>query len=388
MYALWLLLDPDNQISAMSLETGDDVSADARSGGHRFYQLKLHGGTPPKLTLRSPDLWKSIHGWSDLMPTLLNSDGYFLLVTTAEVSATTSLDYLAINDPNRPGGQRRKYTRALGELVSIAEAIQREYRGGQKKHKKLIQGCEAFLNLSQNHRKELVRRIRLCPSAWHIDDASSRIIERLGIVPVSHREAVARGLLEWWLLRTVRSLTGEEPRLLQADEVRRKVADLIADYVSKERLSSDFYMKVPPATPAGLSTMAKQISLVEGGQHRLERAVEHYWQSRNQRRRWIETGQVTASEMASFDEALAHEWRFEWGRTIDDLGDGATPTQEVAAGRRVLDWAGDERNGAPACVRPHNTFTRAYFTHGTCQYLSDQKKIGWHPRYKTLLGTK
>lgn len=387
IYALWLLLDPSHQISAMSLETGDDVTADAANGKDLFYQLKHHGISPPKLTLQSPDLWKSIAGWSRILQTSISTDGLFLLVTTAEVSSEPELSHLVVKNLTNPHS-RRAYMSALQALTKIATRVKSEHASGNRKHKKLIDGCRAFLDLPLTAQRDLVRRIRLCPKSWRIDEAAKKLMDRLHHVPDRYREWVARGLLEWWLNRTVGSLTGSHPRLLEADEVRVKLASLIADYTANDRLSSDFYGVDPPpptCNASRTSNMQRQIELVEGGPTRLRRAQEHYWQSRNQRHRWMETGQLTPGDLVDFDRNLTREWKHKWGIIKDDLGADPTPDQERRAGLSVLDWAADQISGAPARVKPRDTWTHGYFTHGACHYLAEQLKAGWHPRWDTLI---
>jgi hypothetical protein len=128
--------------------------------------------------------------------------------------------------------------------------------------------------------------------------------------------------------------------------------------------------------------MRRQIELVNGGNHRINRAKIARWKSRNQRQRWLEDDVSISVRLNQFDQQLVNFWNDHHGPMCDDTAT-ATEEKKQLQGCDLLDWSHFE---APQqSLTLGTSAVPAFVTQGTYQDMANDVLIGWHPDFKTRL---
>ena len=72
-----------------------------------------------------------------------------------------------------------------------------------------VDGCKAFLALTEAERLNLLRRAAIRPDSPTVAEIEGKIALRFNLVPKEHRAAVAKRLVEWWDRQVVYALCGQ-----------------------------------------------------------------------------------------------------------------------------------------------------------------------------------
>ena len=196
------------------------------------------------------------------------------------------------------------------------------------------------------------------------------------------RKRIVERLIEWWDRQVVLSLLGKRQRWLTKSELQVHLSQLIIDH-SDRGLPNAVATEFPPDLNAEMTgVMARQIDLVSGGSPRIRRAAIARWRSRTQRERWLLDDFSVASELDKYDDRLIERWRDRFEPMQHDCAT-ANGTEDARFGLAILDWTHLSAHTEIPPIRP--LFTAEYLVQGTYQQLSDQQRVGWHPKYKELL---
>lgn len=371
LQALIILLQA-NDDESVSLELTDDVtlhhtpstngSADSR------YQV-AHSNKPslPEVTLKSAKLWKTIGIWAS---EYASNERYFLL-TCAPVSA----DLLCLTS----GGDRTAIQTKLEEEAAL---VIKEQQQGVHEHKERISGCLAFLNLTPTVRAELLSQILLCASIPNISAFDDILDEQLRpIARPDKRQLMIGRIREYWMNRACLSLTGKLPRRITKGELQQRIEE-ISSTISGNGLPDDYGTIQPPKGAQMPDTMRRQIELVNGGNHRINRAKTAHWKSRNQRQRWLDDDVSMAPRLNDLDQKLIDAWHDRHGPMCDDTAT-CSEDEKQQHGCALLDWSHNDAPQWPVSIGRGPVPT--YVTQGTYQDLANRLEVGWHPEYKIRL---
>lgn len=373
MYALLVLFDTADDQATVLLEADDDI--EKHDGATTLMQLAHSRGAPRPLTIHSVKIWKTLRIWSSKVR---ERDTLFVLVTVAAVEAATPLLGLTLAET--------EHLPACAALTAEAERVRNERElaraaGEPLPHEERWPGCEAYLDLTPAARESLVRRIRIIPNSPRLKDIDAQVATRLKPVTLpARRGPLVQRLLEWWSLRCVRELLRSPPLGIQKAELQQCINDLQLA-LGEASLPNDFGQHNPPSGFAPGTTMRRQIELVAGGEARISRATQVWWQALEQRRRWLAENLATGTELNEFDTQLINAWRDRHGPMCDDCA--ADRLVPLDAGRHLLDWSHIHAPIEVSPIREH--WTERFLVQGTYQELAEEKRVGWHPTFKKLL---
>jgi hypothetical protein len=377
-FALLTLLGQDTDDAAVAIERLDDIQLQV--DGHKlFYQLKHSiSAAPPAITLKSRALWRTVKVWVDILPAVTLSETTLHLVAVGAIPADSPLKALTTSDTDRD------------ELVkAITEEAQRivDARAAAAEAKKplpyedRVNGCEAFLALTETERLNLMRRAVIRQDSPKITEIESLIAEHLKILPADQRPKVAARLVEWWDRQIVYSLCGKRDRVISRTELQHQISTFVAD-IEQGKLVPDFETVNPPDDYQPDGMLARQIKLVDGKQSDHSKAIREEWKAREQRSRWLNGNPAMAVTIHDYDRVLEEHWSDRHSRMVEECAElGAK--EKCAVGLKILRWTHDE---APTVVRPiAEGWNAAYYVRGSYQVLAINLKVGWHPEYAKLL---
>jgi hypothetical protein len=367
LQALIVLLRAGDDES-VSLELTDDVtlhhSSDVSGSSDSRYQV-AHSTKPtlPDVTLKSTKLWKTIGIWaSEYTP----SERYFLL-TCAPVGP--ELQCLSTDDD-------RAFLQT--KLEQEAAQVIREREQGIYEHKDRISSCRAFMNLTPALRADLLRRTLLIASVPNIKAFDGLLDQQLrNIARPSKRQLMIDRLREYWINRACLSLTGELPRRITKGELQRRIEE-ISSTIAGNGLPDDYGTKEPPKSAPVPDMMRRQIELVNGGPHRINRAKIAHWKSRNQRQRWLDDDVSMAVRLNELDQKLIDIWKDRHGPMCDDTA-AVTEVEKQQHGCTLLDWSHNDAPQWPISIGREPV--PVYVTQGTYQDMANSLTVGWHPEY-------
>jgi hypothetical protein len=378
-FALLTLIAQETDNAAVGIEQLDDV--ELKVDGHSLlYQLKHSiSSAPPPITLKSKALWKTVKVWADILPTLTLSETTFHLVTVAELkldSPLLALASLSIDRTELVEAMAQEAQRVLDARAAASKA------GKAIPHGDRVEGCLAFIALTETDRLNLLRRAVIQQGSPTVAEIEERIAGNLKLLPPDQRLIVARRLIEWWDRQIVYSLCGKRERVISRSELQHQISAIVSD-IEQDKLVPDFELASPPEDYQPDGMLARQVKLVDGKKSDLAKAIREEWKAREQRAKWLNGNPTMASTINDYDRLLEEYWSDQHDKMVEEcseLDDGG----KCKAGLTILRWTHDE---APGVVRPIAAgWNAAYYVRGSYQVLAIDLKVGWHADYANLLG--
>jgi hypothetical protein len=379
LYALQTLVVQTTDDAAIGIEQLDDVELKA-NGQTLLYQLK-HSirEAPPAISVKSPALWRTVKVWVDALPSLTLAETTLHLVTVGGIATDDALEDLTNLTMDRAN--------VVAALTAEAERVRKARATAANVGKTLpyadrADGCEAFLQLGEIERLNLLRRVLIKPDSRAVAEVEKDIARNLDIIPADQRGEVARRLVEWWDRQIVYSLCSKRERIITRVELQGQISSIIAD-VEQGKLMPEFETVSHPEDYQPDGMLARQIELVKGKRSDIEKAIREEWKAREQRARWLDSNPALAAKINDYDLVLREHWSDHHSRMVEDCV-GLEDAERCASGLRLLLWTHDD---APTKVRPiADGWGAAYYVRGSYQVLAINLKVGWHPDIDKLLG--
>jgi hypothetical protein len=378
LFALEILVRETADNAAVAIEQLDDVELRA-DGQKLLYQLKHSiSESPPPITLKSRALWKTIKVWIDILPNLSLFETTFHLVAVGAISDESPLNALLSFASDRAAlvcdliEEAKRVVNAHGAAIAAKTAAPYLDR---------IEGCKAFLNLTNTEQQNFVRRIIIKPNSPTIGEIEERISNCLLFLPVIQRMPVARRMVEWWDREVIYSLCGQRDRIISRAELQQKIMSIVGD-LEEGKLVAEFEGAALPDDYQPNSMLIRQIELVRGGVSDITKAIREEWRAREQRSRWMSTNSAMASIINDYDRLLTEHWHDRHSQIVEDCV-GSNDDKRCEVGLELLRWT---HNDAPSLVRPiANDWSAHYYVRGSYQVLAINCTVGWHPNYAELL---
>lgn len=381
-FALLTLLGVDSDDAVVGIEQLDDV--DLRVDGQTLlFQLKHSlSSAPPPITLKSRALWRTMKVWTDALPGLNLSETRFHLVTVAGIAGGSPLTALTAESSARENLVREM----SAEAQRVIDARTAATAKGSKElpFADRVDGCQAFLALSESERLNLLRRTLIKQGSPNIEEIESLICVHLKIVPSTDRPQVAKKLIEWWDRQAVYSLCDRRERVISRTELQQQITEIISE-LERGSLYPDFETASQPENYQPDGMLARQIRLVDGKPSDLSRAIREEWRAREQRSKWLNEKPNMAVVIGDYDLVLEEHWRDRHCQVVEECSDSHNE-KKCVLGLKILRWSHED---APQTVRPVSQGWNApYYVRGSYQVLAINLKVGWHPNYVELLGEK
>lgn len=365
-YALLAALERmDGRPLLVEVESLDDIAFPQEEAPLELLQLKHHqGAEPPSLTTASKDLWSSLRVWiARLASGDLLEDARLFLITTVDCAVDSAPALL----------------RATGRDVERAHELLLAYamNSGAESTKG---GRVAFRELGLPQRLWLLDRILVIDSEPLIDDLDESLNQKLRFVRPSKVDYVRDLMVEWWYRRCAEQLSGKAPGPIASSDIDMKI-EAIGDALSADNLPLD----VPEPHEGDLGdftdrVFARQLGLLPVSSSRVLQAAKDYMQAFTQRSRWLGSELLTIGDLTEYERRLVSEWRRRFNVMCDELGASAAAEEMQREARALYKWVELE---AEFPIRPR--CTAAFVTRGSFQILSDQMRVGWHPRFEEML---
>jgi hypothetical protein len=372
LYSLLVLWeDSEDDFDIVSVESEDDVVLKGKDT--KLYQLKHSTGKSGSLTVKNDGFWKTIRIWSQYAD---SSNHKLFFVTSDSVSPDNKFNKLVNGTSDRKDIVSLMVDEANLVLTARKKAIANKLKKIPYENK--YQGCEAFLQLNTQQQLKLVEKITIRPNNFNIFQILNQVTNLLSQMVIQKlRPLIAQRLLEWWDNRILNSISG-----IKKTELLFQLQSLIGQFQDKN-LPDDFSKLTPTSINSELGGfMEKQIDLVNGGNSRKKKAAIARWRARNQREKWIKEDILNAIELEDYDSMLIESWADRHEPMKDDL-EGQSEDLCKKKGLELLDWIHDN---SYVYINPiRSEWISHFLIQGSFQQLSEELKVGWHPKYDEKL---
>jgi hypothetical protein len=378
-FALLTLVKLTTDEAAIGIEQLDDVELKADKQ-LLLYQLKHSiSANPPPITITSRSLWRTVKVWIDALPHVNLAETTLHLIAVGHIPAESPLRALTDWDADR-ASLVAAMTDEAGRVIEAREAAAKIKETLPFSDR--VDGCRAFLKLSESERLNLLRRSIIRPDSPTVAEIEREIAGHMNFVLPEHRSAVAQRLIEWWDRQIVYSLCGERDRVITRGEYQSQIMAIVAD-IEQGKLVAEFETVSHPEDYQPDGMLARQIALVKGKSYDLERAIREEWKAREQRARWLTDNPAMATKIIAYDAILREHWSDLHTELVDECA-SLDDDGKCKSGLKLLRWT---HHDAPSAVRPiADGWAAPYYVRGTYQVLAINLEVGWHPDYETLLG--
>lgn len=368
-YALLLLIKKShlNPSVEMSIERFDDVAFEDRGTPTELIQTKHHIGQPRNLTDASSDLWKTLRVWSERITngTIDLADIVLVIVTTATA-------------PDRSIGsllreQNRNEVEAHQRLVDVAKT---------SRNQENTAAYTAFLALPPTQQQLLVQAMHVFDEAPDIQDVLPHIKSELAYAaPLQHLDSMLSALEGWWFDTVVCHLKAGTTGIISSQALHTKLDDL-REQLRRDALPLNFCFADLPDLPEPAKdqrAFVKQLRVINCNDLTISKAICDHYRSFGQRSQWIREDLLLLEEWQRYEHKLTDEWERRFAGVQEELGSSPTAEFEAQTGRQLYRVVQDQS------ISIRSDCTEPVIMRGSYHDLADNKKVGWHPRFRELL---
>jgi len=366
-YALYLLLESDDEQARIGIEKFDDISFNYDDTSETMIQLKHHTKACGDLSNASTDMWRTIKVWSDL----INIDSSrlentkFVIITTAVAPENSAASYLVAK--TQENGRNAK--NAFEILKNVAESSQ------NLKH----QGYYTFFKkLGDELGEKLVNSIYVIDGSSNIIDvkADIRKIIRYGSLP-KYEDRICERLEGWWYDKAIEYLTSEQPLFINQKQIRSLIASIRDEY-TEDNLPID----APILDKIEIENLQEkdrvlyeQLRLICLSNQRINLAIRDYYRAFRQRANWIRDDLLYINELDRYEERLIDEWHRMFLITQEELeeyGHGLDEKIKQKYGKNLFNKVQDKD------IRIRERCSEPFIMRGSYHSLANRLSVGWH----------
>lgn len=373
-YALFLLLDNDDEQSQISIEKFDDIAFSNDDTPEVMLQLKHHTKTNGNLTDSSTDIWRTIKVWADLVKsdTSFLTSTKFLILTTAKAPDGTAANYL--KPKCKEIGRDEKSAYAI--LKNIAETSK------NVAHKAYY---KSFINLGNHLAANLVSNIYVIDGSSDIVDVRNDILKiiRYGSLP-KYEQRIFERLEGWWYDKSIDYLVSEQLMFTNQKQIRSIIATIRDEY-TEDNLPID----IPFLDELDIENLPvkdrlfyEQLRIICLSNNRIRIAISDYYRAFAQRANWVRDNLLYINELDKYEERLVDEWQrmfFEMQEDLDDYGDDIEEKQKQKLGKFLYNRIQEKDiRIRPRCSEP-------FVMRGSYHLLANRLLVGWHSDFNIRL---
>lgn len=373
-YALFLLLDNDDEQTQISIEKFDDIAFSNDDVPEVMLQLKHHTKSHGNLTDASTDIWRTIKVWADLIKsdTSFLTSTKFLILTTAKAPEGTAANYLKPKSKAMGRGEESAYA----ILKNVAET------STNAAHKKYY---KSFMNLGDELAKKLVSNIYVIDGSSDIADVKNDICKaiRYGSLPKFEQRIFER-LEGWWCDKSIDYLLSDQLVFINQKQIRSLISSIRDEYTD-DNLPIDipFLDKVDiEKLPEKEKVFYEQLKLICLSHNRISIAISDYYRAFAQRANWVRDDLLYINELDKYEERLLDEWQrvfFEMQEDLDEYGDLIEEKQKQRFGKQLYNRMQEKDiRIRPRCSEP-------FIMRGSYHSLANRLLVGWHADFNTRL---
>lgn len=351
--------DPSVRVRLESVEDIDVVTEAAALDAR--VQVKHHL-SDSILTDSTPELWRTLTGWMDLLEDDADSALPQLHLATTSSSHPDSAAFLL-------GPEDRNIELAGEKLLEAA-------RKGQNGESRTAR--QRFASLTDSSRLRLLRAITVLDETAQIADLEPRLRSALGLVVPSERP---RDFLEriqgWWVGRSALLLSGKLDEVSGGDLYR--YCDALRDEFRRGALSATEELFTDPTekekAPLEDRVFIRQLKMVRAPNESLDLALRHYYRAFAQRGRWVRDLEDLDDDLDAYERRLRDEW--EIAHVALRASVGSEEEEERCRGGLALAHSLSSNIAAPL-----RGLDQPVLCSGSLHGLADEIEIGWHPDFR------
>jgi len=349
----------------LSIETLDDVVFDNDGAAVELLQAKHHISGTASLTDSSPELWSALRVWCEALTSgALPQDALVYLLTTSSAPNGSAASYLGPLDRDEAAALQR-LSAALTTSTNQTNTA----------------AYSAFRNLSDQQRKDLMKRTTIFASAASIHDLDDELRQVMFFaVAREHLDSFLQRFEGWWFRRVILHLSQNGDHI-HGDELESKQAELREQF-KRDQLPIDSDIMTASIDASGYQDMVfvHQMRLIEVSSRRIVLAIQDYFRAYEQRSRWMREELLLVGELDQYESRLVDEWERLFEQMRDELGDDAAENAKRTAAHSIFKWV---ESGMHTPIRggmQEHTIAR-----GSYQMLADDLRVGWHLDFRDRL---
>jgi hypothetical protein len=367
---LLLLMRTQNDEANLLNEKLDDINIETPNTLH-MYQTKLHIKSVANLTDASPDFWKTIRVWCEGIKSkqLDLNNCMFNLITTASAPAGSIPFELRIS---------KDKSRDVDNILLLLKNVIHYSKNETNKA-----AYDSFSSLRIDEQKKMIENITVIDSSVDITEAKKEIIQFLKYSTYKEKVNALFERLEGWYINEVILQLLNNRNSISKQEVLNKIHQ-IADTLRADNLPADFPVSIATneekLSPYRHYKFVKQLQAIQVNSKQINLAISDYYRAYSQKSKWLRDGLINPSDEMQYDSKLFDDWERKYS-IIEDTLNMDDDTQRLE-GKKFYEKF--YVNTIPN-INIKERFNEQYMITGSCQMLSDKKKIGWHPNFKNII---
>lgn len=373
-YALFLLLENDDEQAQIGIEKFDDISFSHDDTPENMIQLKHHIKAHGDLNDASTDMWRTIKVWADLVDkdsTLLTSTK-FIIITTAAAPSKTAAWYL------------KSVSKELGRDTSTAFNILKKITQTSKNLKHEIY-YNAFTKLGDELGQKLIDSVYIIDGSSNIIDvkADIRKIIRYCSLP-KYEQRICERLEGWWYDKSIEYLLSDQPVFISQKQIRSLIASIRDEY-SEDNLPIDTPILDEVETenlPEKDRVFYEQLRLICLSNKRINLAIRDYYRAFRQRSNWIRDDLLYINELDRYEERLTDEWQrmfLVMQENLEEYGEELDEKTKQRYGKSLFDKIQDKD------IRIRERCSEPFIMRGSYHSLANRMLVGWHTDFEARL---
>jgi hypothetical protein len=373
-YALYLLLENDDEQAQIGIEKFDDISFSHDDTPEIMIQLKHHTKAHGDLSDASTDMWRTIKAWSDLVvadSSWLESTR-FVIITTAKAPRDSAANYLK---PMAKSGKRDTHI-AFNILKNVTETSKNMKHAGY---------YTSFQRLGNDLGKKLINSIYVIDGSSNIIDvkADIRKIIRYGSLP-KYEDKICERLEGWWYDKAIEYLSSGQPTFISQKQIRSLIASIRDEYTEDNLpIDTPILDKIEIENlPENERIFCKQLRLICLSNPRINLAVRDYYRAFKQRANWIRDDLLYIDELDRYEERLVDEWQrlfLTMQEDIEEFGDELDEKIKQRHGKVLFDKIQDKD------IRIRERCSEPFVMRGSYHSLANRLSVGWHTDFESRL---
>lgn len=364
-YGLMLIVSEENEDAKLLIEQIDDISIETPDNLN-VYQTKLHIKSKANLTDASSDLWKTLRVWCEgIKSGQLNPENCLFNLITTEIASKDTLPYKLKQDASEERDIDEIQKLLLIEAAKTSNAKNKD-------------AYTSFLSLTGDQQKSLIEKTTIIDASIDLNKAKAKIYHELRNSTLKVEPLYER-LEGWFIGQVILQLQGLRNEI-SAKEVRVKIID-VSDRLKEDNLPNDFNTPIikddDQLAPYKNQKFVRQMKLIGANQPLINHAISDYHRAFSQKSKWMREGLIDALDEIEYDKQLAEDW----DRKFSIISDCKTTDNEETQKQKGNAFYVSHYVEKYPQIHIKERFKEQYMVTGSCQMLSDKKKIGWHPDF-------
>lgn len=364
-YGLMLIVSEENEDAKLLIEQIDDISIETPDNLN-VYQTKLHIKSKANLTDASSDLWKTLRVWCEgIKSGQLNPENCLFNLITTEIASKDTLPYKLKQDASEERDIDEIQKLLLIEAAKTSNAKNKD-------------AYTSFLSLTGDQQKSLIEKTTIIDASIDLNKAKAKIYHELRNSTLKVEPLYER-LEGWFIGQVILQLQGLRNEI-SAKEVRVKIID-VSDRLKEDNLPNDFNTPIikddDQLAPYKNQKFVRQLKLIGANQPLINHAISDYHRAFSQKSKWMREGLIDALDEIEYDKQLAEDW----DRKFSIISDCKTTDNEETQKQKGNAFYVSHYVEKYPQIHIKERFKEQYMVTGSCQMLSDKKKIGWHPDF-------